>query len=204
MKVLKYVLLGILAIFAVLLGISYTKVSKTSTSKLKDAFSGVLGNISLGAITGNSAGTTAKVASTKANTSATANTTKTPTVTATSKVNVDDYLGIKYEGEAIYSKYNGIAKKDSDIGYLANGTLLTLANAMLVSGNYKRRFSSAGVDYTTLINIVTVSGTNDVSIYGKRNGTYTTEGEGFMEDGTIVYRRFFNEGTPEEYAEYYT
>lgn len=207
LKVLKIVGLVILGVFLLLFGISFSKVDKDSTNKLKDAWNNLFKKTASKLLLGNDSTTTDS------------KTDKTETATSTPKVYAKDKIALTYEGQPIYKKYNGKAAPSEAIGYLENGTLLTPQNTTYADGEYKKKptatppvstnplvtLNLAGVNTSNYLGEYIVSGTWS-KIYGYKTGINLLDyynAFGFLVDGTIVYREIINVGYEDEYETYH-
>lgn len=117
-------------------------------------------------------------------------------------------IGLTYEGgQAIYKTYNRIDAPYQSIGYLADGTLLTLLNCVYDSsvGEYKKIVNNSGVK-GILIGILVVDGVPQ-KVWSEREGYNLWDyfrAIGFLENGNMVFQEVRNEGQTDEYSYYRT
>ena len=116
-------------------------------------------------------------------------------------------IGLTYEGQAIYKKWNGVAVSGSLIGYLIDGTLLSPNNAIYENGEYKRKTPiNIDVNLSLLVGMLNVDGTIQ-KVFQQKTGVNLSDylrAVGFLENGLIVYLEVRNEGETSEYSYYRT
>lgn len=206
LKIVKIVGISLGALFLLLFGIAFSKVDKNSTTKLKDALNGLLKKKS--ALSSNDNQTLLG----NVNSKSVVLPTTTPKVTApvviAPKVNIADKLGLSYEGQPLYKKYNnGSIVNAPHIGYLTDGTLIGTYNAVYRDGEYKKiLLADTGVVPSSYIGMQVVDGLSQ-KVYGQKTGVNLQDylrAIGFLETGIIVYQRIVNVGETSEYSYYGT
>ena len=138
------------------------------------------------------------------NTTGSTGTPNVPATTPASKTVVVDRfsttLSVTYEGQKLYLFYDG--KVANGIGYLENGTLITLNDAVLKDGNYIKRTAQDGAILSSYLYMLTVDGIY-TKVYGESYNKRLSDfpqAVAFLENGVVVYSRIVDENGTIEYG----
>ncbi|NBA78300.1 hypothetical protein GOQ04_22265 [Emticicia sp. ODNR4P] len=110
---------------------------------------------------------------------------------------------INWEGKDVYKlKDSKRPTGQFAFGYLYNGTIVYQYQQngtwTFTIDPYTPQTNQHGIDTKTILDYY-----NGIPIYQFGNGTKPDGVAGYLENGTHVYERWVNEGTPEERKEYY-